>query len=70
MELTKGNYIKQRGNSDILFQMFCEIRKLKPTKEEMRIIAQFISINKLVKILDGYFRVTLVIKNNKIIKVI
>ena len=34
MELTKENYIKQRGNINILFQMFCEIRKLKPTKEE------------------------------------
>lgn len=67
--MNKEYYIANRDDLNYCFQLYCSIKNLNPPNHWMGVISQKISIAKLLNFLDIHYKVTLVTKNSKLIKV-
>ena len=55
--MTREKYTCIREDLNECFWMYCEIKNLNPSREELRIIQHFVDVNKLRQFLNKHFNV-------------
>ena len=68
--MNREHYLKNRHDIIKCFQIYCHVKDIRPTRTEVfKANSLGISHKKLIEYLDVHFAVSILVKDNKIVKI-